>query len=93
MQFLPLRVSCLGPVLRVFSVEGGAGPVSASPCLPLDRVSPRGWARVSGAVWCPGGRWGGGRQGRGGGLLGAGVGQPPVRSPLGMWLCSGLTEG
>ena len=68
MRFVPLRVSCSRPVLRLVSAGGeGGGPAPASPCLALGRLSLVGRACVPGAVWClegcggPGGPLGGGR--------------------------------
>ena len=40
---MPLRVSCPGPVLRLFS-SGGVGPVPSSPCLAWGRSPPYGLA-------------------------------------------------
>ena len=40
---MPLRVSCSGPVLRLFS-SGGCGPVPSSPCLAWGRSPPCGQA-------------------------------------------------
>ena len=80
MRFVPLCLSCPDPVLRPFSVCGGLCPPPASPSLALGRLSPRGWARVPGAVWRPGARFGGGRQEA---LLGGGVWPAPCASPPG----------
>ena len=55
-RFVPLRVSCPGPVLCLSSV-GGSGPVPSSPCLAPGRALRGGRAHVAGAVLCPGVVW------------------------------------
>ena len=80
---MPLRVSCLGPVLRLACFGGGGGPVPFSPLPGLGLCAPLGAGlRVSG-VPTPGRRGGGGGLravlpggAAGGGTVGRGVALP-----------------